>query len=110
MPDLVYVGCRLPHGLHLDVGQGEAVKRVTIAGANRARLIGGAGVTPVPKDHWDAWHAKNKDLAFMKSGAVFVTKSPADAEMEGEQRKSDKTGFEGADPAQVDRKLKELER
>lgn len=98
MVDLAHVGCRLPHGLHLDVPTADGQKRVTLMGANRSRLINGAGVTPVPKDHWEAWLALYSTLPCVQNGAVFATRNPAEAEREGESRAEDRTGFEQAEP------------
>lgn len=108
MAEILAVGCRLPHGLHLDIGTGPARKRVTLNGLNKTRIIGGCGVTPVAKDHWEAWKAIYPDHPALKSGAIFVTKSQADAEAEGNVRKSQKTGFEGVKAEEVDRRLAEL--
>lgn len=111
MADLVYVGCRLPHGLHLDLpGDGETKRRITLLGANKSRVINGAGVTPVPKDFWDEWYPKFKDAKFVKNGAVYQTRNAADAEIEGDRRSKDTTGFEGANPKGVDKALAELAR
>jgi hypothetical protein len=106
--DMLAIGCRLPHGLHLDVGTGKARVRVTLNGMNKTRIIGGCGVTPVPKDHWDAWRKIYPDHPAVESGAIFVTKSQAEAEAEGEIRRNQKTGFEGVRASDVDRSLDDL--
>lgn len=125
MPETVTVACRLPHGMHLDVYRDrDAAKtmrsagqnplhlrsRVTLAGANKSTLIGGCGITEVPKDHWDAWLAAHKDEPYIRNGFIWATKSQMDAAQEAKSREKDKTGFEGADVSEVDRRLAELQR
>lgn len=83
---------------------------MTLAGANQSRLIGGCGITPVPRDFWDAWLKINKSAPFVLNGTIFATRNANDAAQEGKSRERDKTGFEGADPREVDRKLAELSR
>jgi hypothetical protein len=104
MPETVFVGCRLPNGLHMDLGDTIGDKRITLQGMNSRTapdgtpLMGFPGVTEVPKDFWDAWVAKHKDMPYMKAGVIYAAKSAADAEKEGQNRASDRTGFEGAEP------------
>jgi hypothetical protein len=104
MPDFVYVGCRLPNGIHMDLGDTPGERRVTLQGMNSRTapdgtpLMGFPGVTPVEKGFWDEWAAKHKDAPYMKSGVIYAAKSQADAEKEGQNRASDLTGFEGAEP------------
>ena len=112
MAEMVTVACRLPMGVHLDLHDALGVKRrVTARGANASHLkVNGAGFTMVPKDHWDAWLAKNKDLSFVKAGLIWAARNDAEAEKERAVRASDKTGWEGVEPGDVDKRLKEIER
>ncbi len=96
--EFVTVACRLPHGLHLDVGDLPGQKRVTLNGANKSRVIGGAGITQVPKDHWEEWAKTRRDAPYIKNGSIFITKSETDAMKEADNRAKDKTGFEQTDP------------
>ncbi len=82
----VTVGCKMPHGLHLDVKNTEGDnERVTLK-ANVVPfgqpnfLIGGSAMTQVPKAHWDAWMATHKgDFAPLKDGLIFVQEDEAKA-------------------------------
>ncbi len=119
MAESIAVACRLPHGLHLDnytdMPEGnaphnpEARVRVTLNGANKSQIIGGAGITFVEKSHWETWLKRNTNAPFIKNGAVFVAKNAADASAEAMQRVSDKTGFEQAKPEEVDPRIKTLD-
>jgi hypothetical protein len=113
MAEMITVACRLPHGLHLDNFRGEMNPenrvRVTLNGANKSQIIGGCGTTAVARDHWDEWMKRNANAPFLKNGSVWVAKNQSDSMAEGQSRASEKTGFEGADPREVDRRLKALE-
>lgn len=109
--DTVAVGCRLIHGLHLRITDATgAERRITLNGANKSQLIGGCGITEVPRDFWDAWLKINKAAPFLVNGTIFATRSLHDTAQEGKSREREKTGFEGADPREVDRKLEALSR
>ncbi|HQT79439.1 MAG TPA: hypothetical protein PLD10_20540, partial [Rhodopila sp.] len=64
----------------------------------------------VPKEFWEAWLAKHKEMPFIRNGAVFAARSESDAAAEADQRSGDRTGFEGAEPGDVDRRIAELAR
>lgn len=90
----VTVGCKLPNGLHLDV-QG---KRHTLAGANSSRIIGGYGLTEVPKDFWDAWVAEHKDFPPVVNGEIFAQATSKSAEDKAKDQAEVRSGFEGLNP------------
>ena len=83
MPSLVYVGCKLPHGVVLEMGldaEGRKVdgyRRVKLNGGNHpsARDAAGFGITEVMDDFWNAWKKKNGGLTFMRPGAGMIVES-----------------------------------
>jgi hypothetical protein len=91
----VTVGCKLPHGLHLDLNG----KRVTLAGANSSSIVGGHGITEnVDKEFFDRWMALHKVSAAVKNGLIFSHEKTGNVKAEAEEKKKNKTGFEGLDP------------
>ena len=95
MTGKVSVGCKLPHGLILEMGD----ERVTVKGANDSTLIGGHGITEgVDKDFFDAWLDKNKGLDFVKKGLIFASEKATSVNAEAKEKQDETTGFEGLDP------------
>lgn len=90
MTNLVYIGCKLPNGLILKVGQ----KTVELKGANDSRIIGGYGLTPVPSDFWEAWEAQYKDSPFIEKKLVFAQATMAKAEGQAKEQESVRSNFE----------------
>lgn len=94
--DVVTIGCKLPHGLHMDVGG----QRITLAGENSTEIVGGHGLTyGVPKDFWEAWKKEHAEQPFVKNGLVFAQGKTESAIAEAKEKQNNKTGFEGIDPA-----------
>ena len=92
----VTVGCKLPHGLHLDIGG----KRVTLKGTNASNVIGGHGITEnVDKAFFDKWMSQNKESAAVKNGLIFAHEAAQNTKAEAKEKKDNKNGFEGLDPA-----------
>lgn len=95
----IFVGCKLPHGLHLDYNGA----RVTLNGSNTGTIVGVDGVktglTEVEKDFFDAWLAAHKDAPYVVNGMVFANDKLNDTKAEAAEMASVKTGFEGLDPA-----------
>ena len=59
----ITVGCKLPHGIHMDIDS----KRVTLNGANASSVIGGHGITEnVDKEFFDKWMSQRKDTEMVK--------------------------------------------
>jgi hypothetical protein len=52
----------------------------------------------VPKDFWDEWVKKNKDLAFVREGLIFAQPNAASAEAVKREREDLKTKLEPLDP------------
>lgn len=106
MAGTVKVGCKLPHGLHLDLNG----KRVTLAGRNATQLINGHGITTVEKDFFEAWMATNKHHPAVRNGHIFAYEKEADTVAAARERKHEKTGTEGLDPAKPSDKVEKLEK
>ena len=116
--DVVMVGCKLPHGIILELlepssgtnSDGKVVQllqpppagqRITLKGANSLREDKRAAqgqfpyaVTPVPRTFWEEWFRRNKTLEFVVKGFVFAERSEADAKAKGREGASLLTGLE----------------
>lgn len=92
----VTVGCKLPHGLHLDLpGMG----RVTLKGLNSSAIINGHGLTHnVDGEFFDAWMQIYKDHPAVVGGFIFAHVKDADVTAEAKDRAGEKTGLEPLDP------------
>jgi hypothetical protein len=102
----VTVGCKLPHGLHLDI----AGTRVTLAGRNAATLIGGHGLTEVDKEFFENWKALNPQHPALVNGFIFAHDKRANAEAEAKEKQNEKTGTEGLNPDKPAEKIEKLEK
>jgi hypothetical protein len=113
MAGTVSVGCKLPHGLHLQLYNmvpGMAAEpigeRVTLKGANEGVSVvapimveGAFGVTEnIDKDFMERWLKDNASHAAVKGGMIFVQDKTVSVKAEGAAKKALKTGFEGVDP------------
>lgn len=115
----VIVGCKLPHGLVLELGydpitgiRGENYKSVKINGANQFKKPGdphtseGLGLTTgVDKAFWDEWLKRNGTLKYVAEGLVFAQPEIKSAEAAKRERETLKTGVEPL--AQTDPRLKD---
>lgn len=91
----VTVGCKLPHGLILEVGK----VQVAINGENKAVIAGGHGVTEgVDKEFWDAWVAAHPNYKPLTSGLIFAHEDKKDAIAQVKERKGQKHGLERLNP------------
>jgi hypothetical protein len=98
----VIVGCKLPNGIILELGN----KKVTIKGANSSAIIGGHGITEgVDKELFDAWMIANKDLSFVKKGFIFAHEVNKNVSAEAKDRRLEKTGLEALDPKDMPKEL-----
>lgn len=95
MAQTVTVGCKLPHGIIIRVDKTE----VTLNGANKSNVIGGHGLTSVDKAFWDAWVKDNSSFVPYARGMIFAKDNEREANAVARERKDEKTGFEGLDPA-----------
>lgn len=94
MAKIVVVGCKLPHGIIIQHPM-DPTKKVELAGKNKALIVGADHAsTEVDSDFWEQWLAVNKEFPAVKSGAIFVAKSVADAAAVAREFADRKTGFE----------------
>lgn len=102
----VTVGCKLPHGIILELDE----KKATIAGSNSSSIIGGHGLTEdVDKEFFDAWMLKNKELSFVKAGHLFAHEKANNTAAQAKERAGEVTGFEGINPDKKPDGLTEVE-
>jgi len=112
--EYVLVGCKLPHGLILEILEapkpGEdflkprvAGHRVTLKGAcslynqstKKSAMNFDYAITPVEKSFWEKWYAINKDRDFIRNSLIFVADKQDRAEAIAKERTlAVKTGLE----------------
>ncbi|MDE3023343.1 MAG: hypothetical protein KGI54_16090 [Pseudomonadota bacterium] len=95
----VTVGCKLPHGLILEIGK----QKYVLNGAHTAQVLGfngeRIGITHnVDKDFFDKWMETHKEYQPVKAGLIFAHEKEANVIAEGKEKKKVKTGFEAIDP------------
>lgn len=131
--EIVKIGCKLPHGLTLEIGyqthikvdnrlvpqykQLENYQAVTLKGSNSLIVAGAAallnpdpGITEVPKDFWDAWLAstQGKQNIARKNGLIFVVPDDAaSAKAQSIDVKALRSGLEPMDPSQLPEEVTE---
>src|SRR5262249_20334231 len=76
------VGCKLPHGLNVDLVVVPAnkkekrpakTKRVRLKGANSSRVVGGYGITHgVDRELFARWLKDHADTPYVRDGSVFM--------------------------------------
>lgn len=93
---LVSVACKLPHGLILEV---EGKPPVQIKGALHRDAIAGFGITKVDKEFFEQWAKQYAEFKPLKDGLIFAQDREDSARREAEEKKDEKTGFEGLDPS-----------
>lgn len=100
------VGCKLPHGLHLDLKGKDGTTRFTLKGNNASRIVGGYGLTEgIPTDFMQEWLKRNKEHPAVKAGAIFMHTDGASAESRAKEGREIRTGLEPIDPiAEAQRK------
>jgi len=107
--DVVCVGCKLPHGMHLDIREhGQPVERVTLKGINslyagqiiRPAVRGGFAVTEnVPKQFFEYWMKLNSKHPAVMNGLIFEHKQLASVQAMAEEREALDHGFNPIDPS-----------
>lgn len=97
----ITIGCRLPSGLEIQVGE----TKIELAGQRQMQarspiiLLGDDdyGTTEVDASFWDAWKAAvGPEFAPLKSGAIFEAKNTNEAGAKAKDLKDKKTGHEPA--------------
>lgn len=92
---MVTVGCKLPHGIHMDLGG----KRVTLNGTNTSNVIGGYGLTEnVDKEFFDKWLATHKESPMVKNDLIFAHEKTSNVAAQAKDNAENKNGFEPIDP------------
>lgn len=98
----ITIGCRLPNGLLLDLGDNQTPP-VEIAGQRQAQerskivLLSedDYGTTEVDASFWEAFCKRvGPDFAPLKSGAIFEAKNQREAKAKHKDLKGEKTGHE----------------
>ena|ERR1022692_163819 len=104
----ISVGCKLPNGMHLDIGRaGEPTERVTLKGINS--LTAGAIIRPatrfgfaitenVPKEFFDHWMDTHKEHPAVKNHLIFAHTQVASVKDMGDEFSEVLHGFEPIDP------------
>lgn len=97
--DTVVIGCKLPNGFVMQVGE---IARV-IKGYNSSVVIGGHGITEdVPADLWAAWLKENKDRDLVKNGFVFAHTDSRNTKSEAKEKARTKSKTEPLNPPSGD--------
>lgn len=121
----ITVGCKLPHGLIIHLAPpvigtvvalngrkydqlGEHGPSVRLHGMNSRTktIIGGYGLTQVPKDYWDQWVKENPKHPYLQNGLLFAHENRDVIEGLSTEYESLKTGLEGLDPLKPGPNLK----
>lgn len=110
------VGCRLPHGLVLQLrmknGRPDARgtfeplgRRFTVKGANDSRIVGGAGFTEnVPTEFMVEWLKQNAEHPAVVNRNIFMHTDGKSVEAVARETKGQTTGLEAIDPIESARK------
>lgn len=120
----VYVGCRLPHGLKLQLTKPrEEVENVLGGGVRKFvihrrtgdvyklhgialqpgqvpsfPIVNGAAITKIPAAFWAKWLEQNESLDVVKNRLVFAQSTMDSARSEAHELKKEKTGMEPINP------------
>ena len=92
----VKIGCKLPHGLVLEVNN----VKVTLNGANQhfafMSRMGDVGITDVDQSFWNEWLKSHAETPYVINGFVFETKDESSAKAKAAD--TAKTGLEPLNP------------
>lgn len=95
MADVIIVGCKLPHGLEIQLGG----KTVLLNGNNSTDIVGGYGLTyDVDKAAFDQWLLDYKDFPAVQQGLIFAQTTDQKAKSQAKEQAAVKTGLEGLNP------------
>lgn len=98
MSKTVFVGCKLPHGIVIELPN-KPDATVTLKGLNSSNIIGAPyAVTEVDEEFWAKWIASNAKFGPVESGAIFQAKSETELKATAKSLEGEKTGFEPALP------------
>lgn len=93
-PATVTIGCKLPNGLVLALGE----TRHTLAGTRASAVVGGYGLTPVPADFWAAWSRKYAAFPPLQQGLIFAQPTVDKAAAQAREHAALRTGLEPINP------------
>ena len=94
MAETVTVGCKLPNGLILEIGD----YKVALNGANSSLVVGGYGLTEgVDKDAFEQWLAVHAAQPYVRNDLVFAQAKTNSAQAKASENASVKSGLEGLD-------------
>ena len=98
MTKLVTIGCKLPNGIIIVLGDKKA--KINGFNQNMVQVADGFGITEnVDEELFDAWLAKHANFALVKNGLIFKSKNANEATAKGKDLKGKKGGLEQLDPA-----------
>jgi hypothetical protein len=111
------VGCKLPHGLKLEIKVNDgAVVSHTLKGTNASRIVGanGAGVgygltDGIPTDFMLEWFKRNEKHPAVTNGSIFMHTSEKSAVARAREGREIRTGIEPIDPMQDPRFVRETD-
>lgn len=99
---LCTVGCKLPHGLTVELFAEDGkrvVWRQTLKGNNDSRIVGGYGLTPnVPTAEMEEWIKRNAEHPAVVNGSIFMQTGGKSAESRAKEGRKLKTGLEPVHP------------
>lgn len=105
MAGTVKVGCKLPNGIIIFLGDTE----VTLKGTNASQVIGGHGITEnVDEDFFNAWLAANAEFPPVKNGYIFAHKRIDSLTAEATEKTATVSGFEPLNPDAMGKGLESL--
>ncbi|MBS1002169.1 hypothetical protein JK169_14395 [Acetobacter persici] len=94
-PSTVTIGCKLPNGLVLSLGEA----RHELAGTRASAVIGGYGLTPIPAEFWAAWSRTYAEYPLLKNGLIFAQTTLEKATGQAREQAALRTGTEPLNPA-----------
>ena len=99
--EIVMVGCKLPNGLIIQVGDKRACLRGSAIPVQPRRkfvapeMVLLDSLNPIDKELWDEFVAKmGPDYAPIKSGAIYAANNKAELMVKAKDREKVKTGME----------------
>jgi hypothetical protein len=101
---IVLVGCKLPHGLRMELVDKDGKLQVKyLRGLNATLWHKGKResfvTTEIDADFWDGWKKAIGDkFKPLTSGAVFAANDPRSIQAKGNELEKVRTGFEPLDP------------
>ena len=118
----VIIGCKLPHGLYLDLHDknNNLTARVKLPGnagftlPNKDRkfknpdTVYGDTLTPVSKEHWDAWLKIHHDHPSVLNGSIYAAAKQEDAKAKARNHEDENVGFDKLDPDKPEHGVKKL--